>query len=424
MRFKPKLDEFDLELMPPIDTAIEKAIVEYEVPFADGAILDDMGVKAQRFQVRTIWRRQNYDKHKNFIDHAKINQLNSFVHPELGIIRGRISTISLVHNERQKCAEINFEVIEDKNLDAIPAYNPPLEANLEDGFNRSMAALMAVTASQLRAAGLDTSIQLDPSRPISGQIPARTVTARALLATMEQSVSRLKGAYNTVLNPVESVVAVFNYGLNLPGIIISTTAQAIERAALVAVGVANSPAIFLTSFRNSIARLGDSISALRSQISVAGANIGAMTIGRMFVADESQKVLLRRIEDTPQWRPDGTSLNLPAAPAVLTENELEESLVRIRDMIADAISAARTMGSPETVSVLMSQSADLTRYVNVVKLERDRVITVEAENTMPLHLICLRHGLPISYADRIATINNIWNPNFCIGAVNIYERCR
>ena len=38
------MDDFELELLERVDTGIEKAIAEYEVPFANGGILDDMGL--------------------------------------------------------------------------------------------------------------------------------------------------------------------------------------------------------------------------------------------------------------------------------------------------------------------------------------------------------------------------------------------
>jgi hypothetical protein len=164
------------------------------------------------------------------------------------------------------------------------------------------------------------------------------------------------------------------------------------------------------------------IPALGNQIMIAAATIAALVTGKMFVVDESQKTTLRRIENTPQWRPDGTSLNVPPPPKVLTANELDESLARIREMLKDATTAARAIGCASAVPVLAKQADELTRYINVIKLERDRIITVEAENPMPLHLICLRHGLPYSYADRICTINDFWNPTFCEGEVRIYAR--
>jgi uncharacterized protein (UPF0261 family) len=42
---------------------------------------------------------------------------------------------------------------------------------------------------------------------------------------------------------------------------------------------------------------------------------------------------------------------------------------------------------------------------------------------MPLHLVCLRYGLPYTDAERLVKVNkNIQNPNFASGAVSVYAR--
>ena len=422
MNYKPMMDDFELELLERVETGIEKAIAEYEVPFANGGILDDMGVKARRFQIRTIWRKQNYELHGAFIEHTAINQLNTFIHPESGIIRGRIKSVNVIHDARLRCAEINIEFLEDTSSDARPVYNPPLEAFLEEGLAESVEAVIDTTAAELGAAGLDTSVEVDPDLPLAGQIPARTIQARAMLARVDQSIARMRATLNAVVNPIESAAAMINYGASLPGVIMAAVCSTVERLAIAAEGIGNAPVMFVSSMRSNIARLRAAVPALGSQIMIAGANIAALVTGRIFANDESQKAVLRRIEDTPVWRPDGTSLNMPPAPKVLTANELDESLARIHEMIQDGINASRAIGCAPAVHILCAQADALTRYINAVKLERDRIVSVEVEDAMPLHLICLRHGLPYSYADRIATINNFWNPTFAAGQVRIYER--
>jgi len=422
MIYKPMLDGFDLELLSGIDTTDEKAIVEYEIPFANGGILDDLGAKARRFQMRTLWRRGNYEAHRGFIEHCRLNQMNRFVHPELGAINGRVKSVTVTHDDRQQCAEISVEFLEDINPDIQPAYDPPLVQALEDGFAKSAAALMDSAAADASATGLDTDAEIDPDKPLAGQVPAKKWAARVFLARLETGLNTLKEAFNDVLNPIDSAVAMVNYGLSLPGMMIRTVAETIERAAMVAEAAGNAPNMFVRSMRTNIRKLTTAVPMLGNNIMIAGANIAALFTGKMFVSDEANKAVLRRIEDTPQWRPDGTSLTLPPAPKVLTANEIDESLARLREMIDDGITAARDMGNTAVVAVLEQQADELTRYVNEVKLERDRIVTVDVEDNTPLHLLCLRHGLPYSYADRICTINDFDNPTFCLGEVKLYAR--
>jgi hypothetical protein len=422
MQYKPMLDGFDLELIAGIDTSVEKALVEYEIPFAAGGILDDMGVKARRFQMRTLWRRDNYEAHRFFVEHCQRPHLNRFVHPELGAINGRVKSVSVTHDDRLRTAEIAVEFLEDVNPDVQPAYDPPLVSELEDGFSKAAASLVDAAAADTAAAGLDTEVEVDASNPLGGQVPARTWSARAFLARMDNGITALRGAFDQVLNPIDSVVAMVNYGLTLPGTVIATVAGAVERAAMIAEGAGNAPNMFVQSMRGNISRLAAAVPMLGKSIRIAGAGIAALFTGRMFAADEANKAVLRRIEDTTQWRPDGSSLTIPPAPTVLTSNELDESLSRVHEMIEDGITAARADGNVAAVTVLTQQAVELSQYINTVKLNRDRIVTTEVYDDTPLHLLCLRQGLPYAYADRICTINDFVNPTFCRGEVKLYER--
>ena len=64
----------------------------------------------------------------------------------------------------------------------------------------------------------------------------------------------------------------------------------------------------------------------------------------------------------------------------------------------------------------------LLEHVGTIKLEREKILTVVLDNPMPLHLVCLRYGLPYNYAERLSSINTIPQPNFTDGEVSIYAR--
>ena len=63
-------------------------------------------------------------------------------------------------------------------------------------------------------------------------------------------------------------------------------------------------------------------------------------------------------------------------------------------------------------------SAALLTQVNSVRLEREKMIEVALDNTMPLHLVCLKYGLSYRDAERLLKVNNsIQNPNFTAGVI-------
>jgi prophage DNA circulation protein len=65
---------------------------------------------------------------------------------------------------------------------------------------------------------------------------------------------------------------------------------------------------------------------------------------------------------------------------------------------------------------------NLLNHVNSVRLEREKMIAVTLDNPMPLHLVCLKYGLPYTDAERLLRINNIRQPNFTNGEVLVYAR--
>jgi len=99
---------------------------------------------------------------------------------------------------------------------------------------------------------------------------------------------------------------------------------------------------------------------------------------------------------------------------VMNINELESTLAIVRTRIEDAVNNAREMGSLKTMATA------LLTQVNSVRLERERMIDVVIDNILPLHLVCLKYGLPYTDAERILKANNIQNPNFVSGEIQVY----
>ena len=110
------------------------------------------------------------------------------------------------------------------------------------------------------------------------------------------------------------------------------------------------------------------------------------------------------------------SLRLPPALQVMNIRELEETLAVVRTRIETAVESAREIDSLKTMAVA------LLSHVNHVRLEREKMMTVTLDNPMPLHLVCLKYGLPYRDAERLIKVNNIRQPNFTGGEVAVYVR--
>jgi len=88
----------------------------------------------------------------------------------------------------------------------------------------------------------------------------------------------------------------------------------------------------------------------------------------------------------------------------------------VRTRIEAAVEKAREMDS------LKIMAAALLTHVNNVRLEREKMVAVILDNPMPLHLVCLKYGLPYTDAERLYKVNRLQNPNFTSGEVLVYAR--
>jgi hypothetical protein len=88
----------------------------------------------------------------------------------------------------------------------------------------------------------------------------------------------------------------------------------------------------------------------------------------------------------------------------------------VRARLAAAVEVARDMDD------LKKMAAALLTQVNTVRLEREKMVTVTLDNPLPLHLVCLKYGLPYADAERLIKVNRIARPNAVSGEVSIYVR--
>jgi prophage DNA circulation protein len=419
-RFAATLDEFPLEV-ETLDDNFEKAIAVYEYPYRDGAGTDDLGQKARSLRLRCYWWEETYQKHFEFLDHLNQRSLFSLTHPKYGLIKGRIRSVSVRHDDRQELAEVDIDFVQDLSSQESPAVYPDVKAAGEESFLSGQAELQnnlrdsaSAELGESTAAALFTQ-PLDPSLGIAEQFPGVSLKTRTWLKAVEAAVSAWDASGALVANPASSLVSTAAYGANLPGRVVGSAARAAERYALGLVSLRSSPARFLSAYR---AGLPD-FSALNDNYSTAATIAGtqrlALEAADLYRGDEEARDALRRSEQTPAFDASGRFIAAPSTDQVMTAIDLERSLAEVRTALQEAIDLARGMESLKTAA------RQLLEHVSQVKLERDRLVTLLLDNPMPLHLLCLHQGLSYRYAARILAINStIVHPSFVRGEVQVY----
>ena len=419
-----------------IKDSFEKDIAEYEFPYRNGALLDDLGQKARKIEIRCYFYEETYDTHKKLLACLDNNTLFDLVHPKYGLLKGLIKSVSVSHDECTRTAAITLTFIEDRIrnssedrcgidvksacekcfADAVIEQCEAMERDFRRELGAEAVAVMGAT--------------LVPGFPTADQIKGISYNTREFLKEIDASVATFEALQTGAQNPANSLLAMLSFGENLPGRIIGAMARTVERYARASDSLIAFPGRFLSAVKletdillSSFEAPGASGKGEAAALAIIWKHLGvsaSMRLGLeaayLYKADEGSREELLKNEQRRSFDALGNYRPAGPAPAIMTMGEIEKTLAVVHGAIREALTASRGMES------LKNFSRTLLEYVNTIKLDRERITQVMLHNPMPLHLLCLANGLPYTYAERIHSINRIHAPNFAEGTVNIYAR--
>ncbi len=429
-RYEAKLDHFNLDI-ETIDDSFEKSIAKYEFPYRDGALLEDMGLKARSIKIRCYFYEETYETHKELIDHLKKKELFELLHPKYGLLKGSVESASVRHDDRKRTAEIDISFVENLITKIEPQRHVNVEYSTEEAFQRGQFELIEEFESDLKDdLGIEAmdilSKELDPLKAITEQFSDISIKARGYLKDVDSFVSGLTGTLSNITNPVDSVLSIINFPNTIAGITIGSLARTLERFVVLHDSLKLSPTRFLISLRSAFSfssifktGLASKYYYLRAKkhTKIAAAQRLALETSYIYRDDETKRQQVRRMESIKSFDSLGNYIKPETTEPIMTINEIESTLADVRTDIQSSVDESRQMES------LKDMAVNLLVHVNDIKLEREKIVDVELDNEMPLHLVCLKYGLPHNYAERIHSINHIKNPNFTpAGEVKIYAR--
>lgn len=430
--YPAEIDGLALEI-ETIDDAFEKVIVRHEFPFKDGALLEDMGRKARVVKFRCyFWDdgadHATYDLHKELLDYLAALEIVELVHPKYGPLRGCVESMSVRHDDRDRTAEIDVTFVEGLIEDGGDTRRDDVEAVAEEAYNDGIEDQKREFADDVRdalgpeASGILDRV-LDPALGIVEQFQDVSTKARNYLKTVETYVGTMEATLNTIANPANSLVSTINYGTNLPGRVIGSLSRVVERYALLYDSLKTAPARFVDSMTFGLKGLPNASGKFSKTTTIAAASHTALQTAYCYKADEVLRVAQKKNEGVRAFdvlgnytapAAAGTGVSSLAPETTMTVNELESSLAVVRASLQEAVELSRQSTS------LKQQALQLQIHVSNIKLEREKIIRILLDNPMPLHLVCLRYGLPYNAAERLLTINSIRNPNCASGEVSVY----
>ncbi len=419
-RYKASIDGFAIDVQT-LEDGFKKAIARYEYPYRDGADTEDMGEEARVIRIRCYWLEETYEDHFRFVEHLKKRDLFELSHPKYGLIQGRIESISIRHDDRQETAEVDISFVQDLGSQEQSAAYVDVEAATEEAFITGQQELMENFASAVRdslgteAEGILLKV-LDPDLGIVEQYPEASIEARDYLEAVEDFVVAVQTEAADVANPANTLLATIDYGTKLPGRVIGPLARAAERHALLLDSLRTAPVRFIRNLNSALTDLADAAGDFGPQTRIASAQRLALDTATLFREDEAARQKMKRREAGRSFDALGNYLSPEPLDPVMTVNDLEQTLAEVRGELQAGVDFDRSLGS------LKAMARQLLEHATQIKLERDRIVSIRLDNTMPLHLVCLMRGLPYGYAERIMAINDIAHPNFTAGEVSVYVR--
>jgi prophage DNA circulation protein len=439
MRYVAQIDKYRVNIEPPEETR-PKDITEHSFPFRNGAILDDMGEKARSFKLK-VWLlprpespdgRANFDDdYPAFVDYILGNRKLTFVHPQLGAIKGRVRSVTHAHDDAGKSAAIDFEFVEE-TLDEFPAYVAvAIVPRLEDLFKQAqlsqMDAFSALVTNTLGSGAPSfLSKAFDFTQSIESQIDNATGPIRDFAQRIDAGIRTFESAMATIEQPANSAIALMDYGTSLPGRVIGTVSRCIERYAEAVGAVVSAPEKFCSNFFDAVDKLKDSLSDFTLQTDMAALSVGSIYLGKTLASDENRRDTVRALELAPAFNLTGKVISTNEFERIATIQDLEYSAYVYRVRAQQTIDAARAenadINTAYDFSFINTACLEIQRYIDLIKLDRDKISVVDVDPWVPLVTLCARRGIPYRRATRIMANNpQISNPTFASGQVLLYE---
>lgn len=419
------------------------SLAVHEYPGRAGARVENMGAKARTIKFKAFFIGPAYENHKVVRELLPQLEQKELTHPKYGIVKGDIQELHTQHRDLIDTAEMDITFIEDLLSNEQPLVQTSMPGFSEeaflDGQDEQQASLAGDMANDVGTEGSSAAARaLDASKTIVSQFQDLSGKARAYVAQIDAGVNTLQSTLTTITQPANSLLATVQFVENLPGRVIGAVARTVERYAESYSALRNFPARFQRSLKFSLDQLETSFRSFQSKapagsvravgetaamttianhIRLAASHRLALEAAYGLAADQENRQLARKNEQGDSFDLLGNFLEPLPAGTLMTVNEIEATLASV---MTAAQATVDLMRGVQTIKTAVSGLVDYTRKV---KLESERILEVTIDGTLPIHVVCLKYGLPYNAAERILAINpQIKHPNFVSGTVKIYAR--
>lgn len=448
-KFKPQFigrkddgaeETFDLALID-ISSAIERAVSVSEIVDTNGALLDDMGRKADVYSVRAAFigsidlgtdsdKYPTIERGESFFDFLRdYGNESVLIHPSRGAIPGRVRSAKRQEKDELDLLEIEFEFVEEA-VSPLPAPAPDVVERTDEGFSQTLTdsgkGFDEGLGDKYGADGSSFAEKtLDPDKSLLEQAAGYSKAVRDMAARVDSAIGKLEGTLEAIENPAKSLIAVTNFASTISGRILGSVAKCVERYRTAFDKLKDFPSKFAENLRQGIAdleaALGSDAQDFKPQFKAVSSQILASAVAESYVLDEQKRTKAKQNEEATSFDADGRLLiDEPNPGNIETIDAIDRSLQIAREELLAAIEASREVGGGDSFGLKISAEA-LQENAERVKIEVARVRTETIPDSVPLHLFLISKSLEPKSAERTIVLNDIKNPTFYRGEVRYYE---
>lgn len=435
--FDAKLDSYELRILDISDT-IGQSLVRHEYVNTDGADIQNMGLRAREISFRAFFYglapvlstegtiEAIYPYHVDFINSISDTTTTHILnHPKYGVIEGYVESATIVHDDTQDYVAIDIKFVEDGLLfpgafvaeESLPA--------LMDKLYLAMAnnEITNGVPDELSANGFAELVgkSVDFTQSLSSQFTKVTAPIRNFLRDTDTVLNTLDTFLDTVTEPVNTINASINLVNDIPSRLVGSINSAANRLVGSLSDLSNTPVNFINSMIYNLDALkatvtGDNASFFTSHMTKIWSASIARQAGILYDQDDKAYSTYIAQEKKQIWGKNGRYRGTISTPYFMSIADIEQLAYNVRVQLQTAVTLDRTDMN------LKQMGEDINFYIDEIKLEKRRVITVNI-NQMPLHVLCMTMGLDYHRAERIMDLNpSILNPTFTAGAIQVYGK--
>lgn len=440
------LDDIELRTQT-IEDDLSNTNVRHELVGRNGAIIEPMGQNATVFKMRVFFMGEDsiapFVNFPSFLDLIKENRIMELNHPVFGIVDVAIDKIGNIYNNRKDTAEVVLELVQ-HTAETRPVFVENVVGATEKSFVDSMVETYDKIVNDIEVAlELDSGgvleVLIDAGETIGEAFSDFTGATREFISVIDNAVSGMQSTLAGIVNPANSLVGSIDFLTDLPGTLLKSIAQTAERYEILYEDIIDSPESFVQSFQTGLLTLETTLGVtvgdlsgvqtdaeinkdaaktmISNQIKIVGAMTSSKNVATAYDNDETKQSEITKRESEEPIDVLGNYNKPEPLEFPLSIDDIEASLAAQQSYAQEAVNVARN-----EVRELKTATRILKRHVDMIKLEREQIITITVDPPTPLHVLLLKQGLPRDMYPRIVDLNrdNMPNPSFVSGDTRFY----